>query len=100
MLPLAADFAGFALRRGGQFLAGEAIGVYRPRILKIIRTDAGGFFGLTEIEDVPANSFQGRFAELMPPVRPDQKMVAVARALLASKGVDERRLGGGRRAAG
>ncbi|GDY23692.1 hypothetical protein LBMAG56_50390 [Verrucomicrobiota bacterium] len=31
------------------FRAGEAIGVHRPRILKIIRTDAGGFFGLTEI---------------------------------------------------
>ncbi len=82
------------------FLAGEAIGVHRPRILKIIRTDVGGFFGLTEIDDVPANSFEGRFAELMPPVKPDSKMVAVARALLGAKGVDEKRLGSGRRGAG
>ena len=79
------------------FLAGEAIGIHRPRIFKIIRTDAGGFFGLTELEKVPAAGFQGRFAQLMPPEQPNQQIAAVARALLGVKGMDEQSRRGDRR---
>ncbi|GDY21364.1 hypothetical protein LBMAG56_27110 [Verrucomicrobiota bacterium] len=71
------------------FLSGEAIGVHRAQILKIIRTDAGGFFGLTEIEKIDGGDFQGRFAKVMPATPPTPQIVAVAKALLGAKGMKE-----------
>lgn len=71
------------------FLSGEAIGVHRARIMKIIRTDAGGFFGLTELEQIAGADFQGRFAQVMPSAPPTPQIVAVAKALLGAKGMKE-----------
>ena len=78
-------------------LMGEAVGIKQPKILKIIRTDAGGFFGLTEMEGLPVEQFQGRFAQLLPPQRPTTELIEVARAMLMVKGLNEQRLRGGRR---
>ena len=78
-------------------LMGEAIGAQQRKMLKIVRTDAGGFFGLSDVEGMPLDQFQGRFAELLPSKRPTADMVEVAKAMLAVKGLNEQRLRGGRR---
>jgi len=76
---------------------GEAVGIRQPKILKIVRTDAGGFFGLTEMEGLPMDQFQGRFAQLLPAKRPTPELIEVAGAMLAVKGLNESMLRGGRR---
>ena len=55
-------------------------------VLRIVRTDAGGFFGLTEFEGLPAAEFQGRFSQILPPKRPTPKMVKVTKAVLTVMG--------------
>ena len=78
-------------------LMGEAIGDQRTRILKIVRTDAGGFFGLTELEGLPVDQFQGRFVQLMPTKTPQVSLAHVAKAMLTVKGLNEQKLRGERR---
>ena len=75
-------------------LMGEAPGSTRRKIFKIVRTDAGGFFGLTEWEGLPLDQFQGRFVELLPPKKPTADIVEVAKAMLGMKGVNEQKLRG------
>lgn len=75
-------------------LMGEAPGSTRRNIFKIVRTDAGGFFGLTEWEGLPLDQFQGRFVELLPPKKPTADIVEVAKAMLGMKGVNEQKLRG------
>ena len=78
-------------------LMGEASGVQRTRILKIVRTDAGGFFGLTELDGLPVDQFQGRFVQLMPTKTPQVGLAHVAKAMLTVKGLNEQKLRGGRK---
>jgi len=77
---------------------GEGAGTTQRKVLKIIRTDAGGFFGLTEWEGLPMEQFQGRFVGLLSPKPLTAEVIEVARVMLAMKGLNEQKLrGGGRR---
>jgi hypothetical protein len=82
-------------RREVVVLAGETVKRSAQRLLPIIRTDAGGFFGLGEHEGPQLDKFEGRFAHLIPPKRPNAEGKKMARALLAAMGVTEDRLRGG-----
>ena len=46
-----------------------------------------GFFGFGDFDGPSATSFQGRFAQIMPPKRPSAKMQTKARTVLAAMGV-------------
>jgi hypothetical protein len=75
-------------------LTGETVEHSVQRLLPIIRTDAVGFFGLGEHEGPHLDKFEGRFAHLIPPKRPNAEGRKMARALLAAMGVTEGRLRG------
>ena len=74
-------------RREVVMLAGESRAGFKQKILPIIRTGAGGFFGFGEFDAPAATSFQGRFAQILPPKLPSPEMVAKARVVLAAMGV-------------
>ena len=74
---------------------GEGAGATQRTVFKIIRTDAGGFFGLTEWEGLPMDQFQGRFVDLLSPQPLTPEVVEVARVMLAMKGLNEQKLRGG-----
>jgi hypothetical protein len=65
-----------------------------PSSLPIIRTEAGGFFGFGGHDGPKLDNFEGRFAQLLPPKRPDAEGIDLARAILAAMGVTEERLRG------
>lgn len=73
---------------------GEAAGTTQRQVFKIIRTDAGGFFGLTEWEGLPLAQFQGRFVDLLSPKPLTAEIIEVARVMLAMKGLNEQKLRG------
>ena len=75
-------------RREIVMLTGEARAGFKQKILPIIRTGAGGFFGFGEFEGPEATSFSGRFAQILPPKPPTPENQAKARALLAAMGVN------------
>jgi hypothetical protein len=66
----------------------------KQRLLPIIRTDAGGFFGLGEHVGPKIDNFEGRFAHMLPPKPPSAEGIEQARALLAAMGVTGERLRG------
>ena len=68
-------------------LTGESRAGFKQKILPIIRTGAGGFFGFGEFDGPSATSLQGRFAQILPPKPPTPEMQAKARLLLAAMGV-------------
>jgi hypothetical protein len=55
-------------------LTGETVPHGEQRLLPIIRTDAGGFFGLGEHDGPKLDNFEGRFAQLLPPQSPGAKV--------------------------
>lgn len=59
----------------------------KQKILPIIRTDAGGFFGLGEYDGPLATSFEGRFVHILPPKILNRARREDARELLAALGV-------------
>ena len=59
----------------------------KQKILPIIRTGAGGFFDFGKFEGPDATSFQGRFAQILPPKLPSREMRTKARVVLAAMGV-------------
>lgn len=69
-------------RREFVVLIGEARGEQRQRFLPILRTDAGGFFGLGEADLPDTTSMEGRFAEVLPPKPPDAQMRKMDLAIL------------------
>jgi hypothetical protein len=81
-------------RRAVVLLTRETVKHSVQRLLPIIRTDAGGFFGLGEHEGPHLDKFEGRFAHLIPPKRPNAENREMARALLAAMGVTENQLRG------
>ncbi len=81
-------------RREVVLLIGETFGAHTQKFLPIIRTDAGGFFGFGEYDGPQGDSFQGRFAELMPPHAAPAEQQALARRLLDAMGLTAAVLGG------
>jgi hypothetical protein len=81
-------------RREVVVLTGETVQHCKQKLLPIIRTDAGGFFGFGEHDGPKLDTFTGRFAQLLPPKRPGAEGIELARAMLAAMGVTEERLRG------
>ncbi len=75
------------LRKEIVLLTGESRAGVQQKILPILRTGAGSFFGFGEFEGPSATSFQGRFAQILPPQPPTAGDQAKARTLLAAMGV-------------
>ena len=76
-------------RREIVMLTGESRSGCKHKLLPIIRTDVGGFFGFGEFDSPAPDSFQGRFAEILPPKRPTKEMRNQARMLLAVIGITD-----------
>jgi hypothetical protein len=83
-------------RREVVLLIGGTFGYQTQRFLPIVRTDAGGFFGFGEYDGPQGDSFQGRFAQLMPPEPVAADKRALARGLLDTMGLTEAVLRGTR----
>jgi len=81
-------------RREVVVLTGETVKHSVQKLLPIIRTDAGGFFGLGEHEGPNLHKFEGRFAHLLPPRRSKAENQGMARALLEAMGITGERLRG------
>ena len=69
-------------------LIGEGGGEHRPRFLPIVRLDNGKFWNLGEPQEMQADSFKGRFTELLPPKLPDPSIRETGKALLKAMGVE------------
>lgn len=82
-------------RREFVVLMGEVTGQKKQKMLPIIRTDAGGFFGFGEFDSGSFTGFQGRFAGLLPPKVPNAEQRALAKAMLEVMGVTDATLGRG-----
>ena len=70
-------------------LMGEAAGHQQQKLLPIIRTGVGGFFGFGEFDSQGFNGFRGRFAGILPPKVPDARQRTLAKAVLAAMGVTD-----------
>jgi hypothetical protein len=81
-------------RREVVVLTGETAGHGQQKLLPIIRTDAGGFFGFGEHDVLQLDNFEGRFAQMVPPKRPTAEARDLARAVLAAMGISEEALRG------
>ena len=81
-------------RREVVVLTGETVQHSKQLLLPIIRTDAGGFFGLGEHVGPKVYNFEGRFAQMLPPKQPDAEGIEMARALLAAMGITQEHLRG------
>ena len=76
-------------RREVVMLTGETAQHCKQKLLPIIRTDAGGFFGFGEHDGPKFDNFTGRFAQMLPPKPPNAEVREQARALLAVMGLTE-----------
>lgn len=77
-------------------LMGEAPRMAQQKFLPIIRSDNGKFFGFGEPKIVDLDQMTGRFAQILPPNKPDAGMREVAKAILKVQGVANRkRIGNG-----
>ncbi len=76
-------------------LMGEDRNRQTQKFLPIIRSDNGKFFGLNESQMPMMNEMKGRFARILSPKIPDQKMQTISKTLLQVKGVRMVRLGKG-----
>lgn len=74
-------------RREVVMLTGESHAGCRQKILPIIRTGAGNFFGFGEFTTPPETTFSGRFAQILSPKAPSTAEQKEAAALLAVLGV-------------
>ena len=73
-------------------ITGEAIGQQKQKLLPIIRTDAGGFFGFGGHDGPKFDNYQGRFAQIIPPKKPTTEGQELARTMLAAMGITEQSL--------
>jgi hypothetical protein len=76
-------------------ITGEAIGQQKQKLLPIIRTDAGGFFGFGEHDAPKFDNYQGRFAQIIPPKKPTTEDQELAKTMLAAMGITEQSLRNG-----
>ena len=74
-------------RREVVVLTGESRAGCRQKLLPIIRTGAGGFFGFGEFPTPPDTTFSGRFAQILPPHAPTPGERQKAATMLAVLGV-------------
>jgi hypothetical protein len=75
-------------------LLGEAVGHRQQQFLPIVRSDNGKFFGFGEYSGPKIGNFEGRFAQVMPPKKPDTQARMLAGAMLQAMGVTEKSLCG------
>lgn len=68
-------------------ITGETRTGFKQKLLPIIRTDAGGFFGFGEYDGPSAETIEGRFTQILPPKRPIREMQNKARMVLAAIGI-------------
>ena len=68
-------------------LMGESQSGQKQKLLPIIRSDNGKFFGFGECELPDLDEMKGRFAQLLPTKIPDAPMRDLAKAMLKVKGV-------------
>jgi hypothetical protein len=81
-------------RREVVVLTGETVEHGEQKLLPIIRSDAGGFFGFGEHDGPKLDKFKGRFAQMLPPKRPTAEARELARAMLAAMGISKDALRG------
>jgi len=74
-------------RRELVVLMGESRDGQKQRLLPIIRSDNGKFFGFGESEVPVMDEMKGRFAQLLPTKAPDDGLREVAKAMLKLQGV-------------
>ncbi len=79
-------------RREVVMLTGESRSGNKHKLLPIIRTGIGGFFGFGEFDTMAPNSFEGRFAQILPPKRSTKEMQTQARMVLAVIGITDAKL--------
>ncbi len=65
-------------------IAGEVKGISAQQILTISRNADGDFEGFTTLSE--SDGMQGRFAEILPPKKPDETQAQMAKFALASMG--------------
>jgi hypothetical protein len=68
-------------------ITGESVGQQKQKLLPIIRTDAGGFFGFGEHDGPKFDNYRGRFAQIISPTKP-----ATEHQELAAIGITEQSL--------
>ena len=68
-------------------LIGQSLQVNITHLLPIHRLGNGKFWSLGDAEDMPADSFSGRFAGLLPPKLVDEKTRQMGKVLLQARGV-------------
>jgi hypothetical protein len=81
-------------REEGVVLIGQAPEGTITHLLPIHRLGNGKFWNLGDAEEMPADTFEGRFASLLPPKPADEKTRQMGRVLLEAMGVKIGRLGG------
>lgn len=74
-------------RREIVLLSGETRGGSQLKVLPIIRTDAGGFFGLGDSIPLPPANTAGRFSPLLSPIAPNARERRWAWTLLEGRGI-------------
>jgi hypothetical protein len=77
-------------------LMGESRSVQKQKLLPIIRSGNGKFFGFGDPHETHT-AMQGRFAAILPQKEPDAKVREVAKAMLKVKGVERATSGGASR---
>jgi hypothetical protein len=70
-------------------ITGETIDQKKQKLLPIIRTDAGGFFGFGEHTGPKFDNYKGRFAQIIPPKKPTIEGQKLAETMLAAMGITE-----------
>lgn len=65
-------------------ISGEVKGISTQQILRIQRDVRGGFTGFSILSE--SDGMQGLFAEILPPIKPDQKHAQMARFAIAGMG--------------
>lgn len=65
---------------------GESSGEHCSRFLPIVRLDNGKFWNLGDPHELGAESFQGRFTQLLPPKPPDAAAREMGKMLLKAMG--------------
>lgn len=74
-------------RREVVMIIGEARGVQKQKFLPIIRTDAGGFFGFGPYDGPKFEKSEGRFAQILPPLKPKMAHRLLAKIALQAQGI-------------
>ena len=76
-------------------LMGEDRAGQKQKVLPIIRSGNGKFFGLNDSETPVMDSMTGRFAQILSPKVPDEQTRLLAKTMLQVKGITPARVGAG-----